>query len=381
MRLLILDANPIELIDRRIVNMAKIFVQHGWNAQVIGTTEKERAFSYQIQDGITASAVPPDQIDRNSYPFPWTSALEACSRNYPSQAVMACDLPALPVAQLFAKQWGAPLIYDAHEIYYEQGNQCGLEDKILMRYIEKRCLSHIDLFMTVSDPISFLFQAFHLMPEKPKVFFNAPDFIREPSEAEIRDARRHLGIPEGGCYLIFHGGMAQGRNLGLLMKAFSRLALENYYLVYLGYGDVEFFKSWAGKSGSNVRVFESVPQNSLPAFLCGAGALVIPYPASCLNNMFCWPNKLSDAIQLSVPIIANDALVSVKSLIHEFGIGAVVDMTSVDRLTATLSSALQKLRDVPRSQMDFTGARKLYGWETQVNKLEVWLHDLSLPGF
>ena len=381
MRLLILDANPIELIDRRIVNMAKIFTRQGWDVQIIGTTAREDGFTYQIQDGIVALAMPPSHIDHNSYPFPWTEALEEHARRYPSQAVMACDLPALPAARTVARHFDVPLIYDAHELYYEQGSQHSSEDKILMRYTEKKCLSDIDLFMTVSDPIAFLFQSFHLMLDTPKVFYNAPDFIEAPTEAEVRDARRFLGIPENGRYLLFHGGMLQGRNLGTLMKAFSRLNRKDVYLVYMGYGEVELFRSWAKKSGDNVFVFDSVPQDSLPAFLSGATALVIPYPASCLNNMFCWPNKLSDALQLSVPVIANHALITVKSLICEFGIGVAGDMSSAEKTAVLLETAVDHLQSESPAKRDFAGAQKIYGWETQVNNLIGWLHDLQLPGF
>ncbi len=321
------------------------------------------------------------RLPGNSYPLPFTDAFIEYGCSMKSTAIMACDLPALPAAHELAQRWGVPLIYDSHEYYVEQ-SAFGPRHRFIMEQHESRCLRQTDLFMTVSDRIAEDIQRKYHLADCPKVLYNASAFQQtdKGSEQSVRDL---LGIPTDALMLLHHGGLVATRNLERLMTRFAKVAPQDTYLVFIGYGDhkkaLARLAAQVGKGRILVR--DAVPQDDLPLWIRAADAVVIPYPATEKNNEFCMPNKLSDCIELGCPMIGNSNLLCVGDILQRYRLGVSGPMDSDDDMESTLQQGLQWLRDGRLQEADFASARAYYGPEAQREKLIGWLQELKLPGF
>ena len=93
------------------------------------------------------------------------------------------------------------------------------------------------------------------------------------------------------------------------------------------------------------------------------------------------PNKLFDCIELGVPFIANQSLLSIGDLVREYPIGYLGPMDTDDRMHQTLIEGLRFIDARPDLSKAFAEARARYGWPAQKGNLCRWCAELGLPGF
>jgi glycosyltransferase involved in cell wall biosynthesis len=451
LELLVLTHDLVEHLDRRIINEARLFIEHGWHVRIVLLTSDKTPHLCALDKGIlldpiplSACPAPHDPLfhgsrDSNAtaptlvgfeklkwkvaerlrphsrtfnlarsmyrrsrslsqrvkgespspasdwYPLPFNVAFVEHARKLRFDAILACDLPALPAARELAHERRVPLIYDSHELYVEQ-SVFSAKQKMVMEYHERWCAKKADLFFTVAPRIAQAFQQKYGLIEPPKVIYNSPSFRRPESSDSgppTGAIRARLGIPHGSPLLMYHGGFSSNRNLETLIKSFAKLDHPDAHLLLLGYGDErESFRRLAQRIGKNrILVQDAVAQDELPAWITEADAVVIPYPANEKNNEYALPNKLFDCIVLGVPVIANEVLVSIGDILRAHGVGIAGPMNNEAAIRQTLQSGLEWLKSDRRRQADFESARRLYCWDTQKELLRQWLTTLRLPGF
>ena len=446
MKLLIITHDDVESVDRRIVNEARVFVEHGWDVQVILITREQRPVRRELEPGIELNARPlwwfepphdpvyhgprrlidfrTDAVNRlryrlsryprvrfaarcvlrtfrffrrgakqliqaesepppevlESYPLPFTLGFLEQAADESFDAVMACDLLALPAARELANARGVPLIYDAHEYYVEQGTLSD-KQKDALAWHEAQCLPNAALSFTVSDMIAEEITARYELQRPMRVLYNAAGF---PPDAEAGDpaaVRRRLGISADDTVLLYHGGVIGNRNLARLVTAFRELAATATHLVILGDGNRTAMLERLSADCGQIHMQAAVPQEELPAWIRAADAVVIPYPATEKNNEYCMPNKFSDCVELNCPVVANSGLKMIGHMLTEYGLGISGPMDTDTDMTVTLRNALTWLKTVGPSQAEFESAQCHLGWETQRSKLRKWCAEIGLAGF
>ncbi|MFQ5731640.1 MAG: glycosyltransferase family 4 protein [Planctomycetaceae bacterium] len=446
MKLLIIAHDDVDLIDRRIINEARVFVERGWDVQINLITRAQRPVTRMHEPGIALNARPlwwfeppydpvyhgprrlfdfrTDAVNRmrfrlsrfprlrfaarcllrtfrffrrgaqrltqgdvepppeilESYPLPFTLGFLEQAKEESFDAVMACDLLALPAARELAGGRGVPLIYDAHEYYVEQGTLSQKQKETLVRH-ESRCLRDAVLSFTVSDMIAEEITQRYQLERPMRVLYNAAGFPADAESADPHAARETLGIPRNDAVLLYHGGIIGNRNLARLVTAFRELDAPSAHLVLLGDGNRTAMLQRLSAGCARIHRHPAVPQEELPAWIHAADAVVIPYPATEKNNEYCMPNKFSDCVELSCPVVANSGLKMIERMLSEYRMGVSGPMDSDDDMTATLGRALDWLRHGESRHADFASAQRRLGWKTQRGKLRTWLGDVGLPGF
>lgn len=318
---------------------------------------------------------------RLCYPMPFTLSFVKKAKGLRADAILACDLPALPAALQLAVAWEVPLIYDSHELYTEQ-NCFTAKQKQVLEHHEGQALRHAQLCFVVSPQISSAMQEKYQLPRAPEVLYNAPMFKYETNRIDTVSVRRELGLPDHQKYLLYHGGMVEGRNLERLVQSFLAIETRDVVLVMLGYGTAyDNFVRVAAAAPSRMRVHPAVPQDDLVRWVRGAEACVIPYLTLEKAYEYALPNKFFDCIELSTPIIANERLVCIKEIVQKHPIGWVGPMESDAQMQRTLANGLQWLQNKDGRDAAFRMARERYGWEAHRATFCRSLHDIGLPGF
>ncbi len=297
------------------------------------------------------------------YPLPYDDALCAAARHYPADVVMAHDLTALPAGHEMAQDWGVPLVYDAHELYYEQA-VFSQPQKALMAEIEGRLIRDCDVAFTVNASIAEeMGRRYGCAP--PNVLLNVTDppvgFDLKGSYTQIRD---HLNLPKDKRIVLFQGGMIKNRNLEALVDAMAFVQNPDVVLVMLGFGKLQAaLQARVAEKHLERRVFfiEAVPQSELIYWSASADVGIIPYPPIDLNTLYCTPNKLFEFIQAGLPIVANDSP-ELRRFVHETGFGVVGPMETAGDIAHLIDTVLAAPERLEEARVTLQENQARYSW-------------------
>lgn len=404
--MLILTHDPLERLDRRIALQARWLAESGWTVHLVLTKLEPSGPVFErglLCEGVEYGAIRRDRLDPyldsmwddmfldvpaeigESYPFPYTQSFVRYSWNTAADAVMASDLLALPAAVQVARWSAVPLLYDIHDILAVQ-ERFSPRAKIIMEHYERKGLEFANLVFTVSPGLADYFRNMYGLGRPPTVLYNSGG-LTPRSSTSSSFVQQRLGLPETARILIFHGQVTRGpRNLERLVRCFPRAAGPNDHLLLLGYGELNHFRRLAATASeapgaSRVHVREAVPQDELPEWLGCAAAGVIPYEADNPNFRAALPNKLFDYIDMRLPVIANQDLESVTTMVGEFGLGVCGPMDSDDRMISTLSHGLSSARRNRHDRVAILKARTKFGEQAQrsafLNEIKLLLGDTA----
>ncbi len=430
-KILILTNDPDDLIDRRILLQSRLWIQHGWEVTIVSMAIESKTFHeilpggekilrfafknlIEVEDdhfkllisrkkrirrllinpngrirnfkeiwagtktqkdhkpGLykTLVSILKNKLDDFWFPLPYTATMIEIGITRPSSVVMACDLPALPAATVLAKRWGAKLIYDAHEYYAEQ-TTLAPEQVESLEYWENYCMHKVDLAYTVSPLIADGLMEKYGLKEKPEVIYNAANFRKEKNLENGGRLRKAIGATSKTKIVLFHGAFGLHRNLENVMSAFARLNQPDTALVYLGYGDLDGYRSLARSlNRDNIFVLDAVPQAELQHWVSDADIGLIPYPAIDTNTRFCLSNKLFDLIEMGIPILANSHLICVSQVVSEYGLGASLPMENEEQIYQALKQVLKEPWNKEEFKKNFKPAQLEFRWNQQAEKLE-----------
>lgn len=279
---------------------------------------------------------------------------------------VAHDLPMLPVASRAAQRQGGVLVYDSHELFAEQGFYAW--EAQMWTNIESGYIGKCDAVITVNESIA---------QELEKRYGLSHVYVVRNAEKKAGAFRRKteyfhhtFSLPLSARILLYQGGVISNRNLQTLVKGMEYLRDRDIHLVLLGDGEskpeLERLAKVRGLADI-VHFHHAVPQDELLGYTAAADAGIIPYQATCLNNMYCTPNKLFEYIIANVPIIATE-LPEITRILEGYGIGLVGD-TSTPRNIANL---IEQLFDNEKAYEDYRDAVGLAS--DRIN----WEHEQSV---
>ncbi|MEP9397133.1 glycosyltransferase [Mesorhizobium sp. KR2-14] len=163
---------------------------------------------------------------------------------------IAHDLPTLPAAHKAAREAGARLIYDSHELYVEQ--ELSEFEKRSWSAIERRYIGDCDAVVTVNPSIASELARRHAL-ERIEVIYNAER--RRLASGRSRYFHEKYGLPESARVLLMQGGLANGRNIETLVGAMELVGNPDIHLVIMGEGPLRGrLDAMAARSRSAERV-------------------------------------------------------------------------------------------------------------------------------
>ena len=302
-------------------------------------------------------------------------------RNAPAErfdAIHCHDLKTLPAGSEIraASCRAAKLIYDSHELFPFQSASRAFQ-RYWMR-IERRHIAQADLVITVNESIASELARLYGVT-KPHVLYNSYG-AGGAWEAVAEEAfLRHFHAQGREPRILFQGGLAAGRNLANLVRAFGRLE-GRARLFLLGAGPKEAaLRRICGRARIGAVHFGPwVEQSRLLSFVAAAHLGVIPYLGDrILNNRYCTPNKLFEFIEAGVPVCGSD-LPELRRIIRGFGVGEVYPMRTPDQIAAALSDCLSRRESGKFTKEASGAARAELSWSKQAERFLRWYGQLGV---
>jgi glycosyltransferase involved in cell wall biosynthesis len=394
-------------IDRRIIQEALLLQNQGWRGTIIALSFDNND-AFEIIDGISihriglAHVVPDcptywryqnrmrliswwgrstDLLHRLNWivygfdrvikyrnfsafaPLPFDYAFYNAGKHYPSDLVEAHDLPALKIASQLSEKWGVPLIYDAHELYYEQNVFSKIQKK-MMHDLEQEYIHKCSAVFTVNESIA-LEMGQRYACKKPYVLVNAIDqpVGFNPVEKQNR-IREYFTIPKSSPVILYQGGLSFLRNLENLALSMKYIKNPDAVLIFMGDGPArEVLGKIVEKNHLSKRVFfkNAVPQAELLSWTISADIGVIPYPPVDLNSYLCTPNKLFEYMQAGLPMVAND-LPELRRFVKETGFGWTAQFTTPNKIARALDAALSDPEGLQKIRSNLLQQNGKYTW-------------------
>jgi glycosyltransferase involved in cell wall biosynthesis len=171
--------------------------------------------------------------------------------------------------------------------------------------------------------------------------------------------------------LLYQGGLSTGRQLEALVSAMALVQVTGVHLVILGDGPLQpALQKLAVAPGAQGRVHlhPAVPQSELLAWTAAADAGVIPYQPTCLNNLYCTPNKLFEFIAAGLPILASD-LPEIRAIVAGHGIGQLADLSSPSAIAAAIDRFFADRRQLAIWRDASQKARGILNWDEEGRKV------------
>jgi glycosyltransferase involved in cell wall biosynthesis len=318
------------------------------------------AFGQRLKSFIWRHLISPDRFMRR--------LMLPGALHYRSDVVVAHDLPILPTAAEAAMCHGAKLVYDSHEFYCEQGFEPRLQR--MWSAIERRFISACDAVITVNPSIARELMNRYELPQV-HVVQNA-ELAEGP--APVKGALLHevFGLDKAAIIVLFQGGVLAGRNLETLVDAVAFVKTPEVHLVFLGDGALtRKLSRRAGALGlaSRVHFHPAVAQRDLLRYTASADLGVIPYQATCLNNLYSTPNKLFEYVAAAVPMLATD-LPELRRLVADNDIGLMIDTSSPRLIADAIDSVVSARAYLERFRANLSAVRNRLNW-TEESKILV----------
>jgi len=283
----------------------------------------------------------------------------------------------IPIGLALGRRDGAPVVYDARDIYVEARNIARLPGpaRRLFATIERRWAQGASRVMTVNRAYAEE-MARRFETALPAIVLNcSPRPAAAEDGGEPRPARRFhaaLGLAESETVVLYHGGLSPERGIEQLIAALPLLP-DTAHLVLMGYGplaDRLIERTTDPALGGRLHVLPAVPPAELLSWVGAADVAAMPIQPTTLNHRLTTPNKLFEAMTAGVPVVAPD-LPGMASIVTETGCGVVCDPTD----PAAVAAAIRTILDAPDAERAgwrsraLAAARTTYHWEAQVEIL------------
>jgi glycogen(starch) synthase len=286
--------------------------------------------------------------------------------------VHANDLDTLWAGWQIKKKTGAKLVYDAHEIWTEQG--LNLPKALLNAYgwLECYLFRKIDMFVTVNDSIAQeLKRRYKVKNIETEIVYNSPLFVKSNFVPVKLDAE---------VKVLYQGRYSVDRGLEELVEA-AKYFSKNIKLYFRGTGSEETLlklKHLVEKMQLSDRVFfyEPVPMSDLIVAARTFDIGVVAYIPKNINNYFCLPNKIYEYMMAGLALAVSN-LPELRRVIKENNNGITFDPSNpkdIAKKINLLASDIVKLNQAKKNSL--IGA-KLNNWGQEEKKLKAIYEKLT----
>lgn len=262
--------------------------------------------------------------------------------------------------------WRRPVIYDAHELFFE-GNFKGNSRLVrlalkCLRPLEKVLAHRAVGVITVGDKVAEQL-AKNLSIDVPTVVRNAVDIrglVAEPA----------VDFGTAGCRTVVHsGGIVGDRHLPELVEALNYLP-EDVIVVLMGAGILQ--KSLLEQAqtqgvASRLKVIPPVYPEQVSPTLSQADLGAVLIASDDLNFLFSLPNKFFECVAAGLPIISSSNP-EIASLVERYDIGVICNPKDPPAIAQAILTAL-KPENLSRFQQNVEKARNEVTWEHEEKTL------------
>jgi glycosyltransferase involved in cell wall biosynthesis len=383
--------------DSRVEREARSLVGAGYEVEVValageGLAERETRDGYAIRrvpaEGPVArllrrmSETPLGPVARLAFRGAalfrmrtWARRAGDAGAERPAALLIGHDLDALPAAVRAKRSLGAPLIYDAHELFPDM-TAAGRPQYELRGWIrhEARVIRHADAVLAVT-PSRARVMAERFGIAVPRVIRNMPDTTG--SDQPASDLR--AGVPEASRVVFYSGNMQPARGLEQAITALADL--EGCVLVVMGSGDpgyVHQLRALAADVGVDDRIFfrEPVRPHEVVAVTASADVGVVLNRNVSLNNYLSLPNKVFEYVVAGLPVVTSDSP-DMAELVRHYEVGVTCDPEDPADVARAIRAVLA---DSERLRANARTAAPELTWERESEEFLAAVREVSARG-
>ena len=270
--------------------------------------------------------------------------------------VHANDPDTLVTGALLKAEYGARLVYDAHE-FGPDAYLMHPRPRWLFRSYERHMFNHVDGAVTVSTPIASEFN---------RHYGHIVGFHAVPNAAPIERPEKHIELPDiaeaaqGRMRFMFQGGIAPHRGIDQLIEEWKQVDDSKAVLFIRGpenahrKGLIEQARA-TGRLDKSIFFLPSIGEGDLIASARHADVGLITYRSHVENHKGASPNKLSQYMQAGAAILSVN-LPSIEPILDAAQCGEVYD----DTTDGALADKINRFAAAPDLVRQYGEAGKSY---------------------
>lgn len=249
------------------------------------------------------------------------------------------DLDTLLAGYLASRIKHTKLVYDTHEYFTELPELAHRpKAKAVWTRLEKLLFPRVDAVSTVNQSLAAIYQGKY--NKKVEVIRNLP-YRQSSNTSTPTEPKENI--------VIYQGNVNVSRGIDIMLHALTDLPEVEFWIV--GPGDLlESMKKMALSLGVSDRTkfWGQIPFQELVTITRQAKiGISIEQPIG-LNSTLCLPNKLSDYIQLGIPVIVSD-LPEIRRVVSHYQTGIILENNE----PSTLVNAIRSLLNNEKMYTDF----------------------------
>ncbi|MEK7142939.1 MAG: glycosyltransferase [Patescibacteria group bacterium] len=277
--------------------------------------------------------------------------------------VYANDLDTLLAGYCIKKKTGAKLVYDAHEIWTEQGLEIPKPFILFFKMIEQILIKRIDAFVTVNQSIiKEISRRYHYQFKVPAVvIYNCPLY----QKSRFRPSQKKIKI-------LYQGRYSPYRGLEQTIESFRWLDKKyNFYL--RGVGD-EMTRIRLQKLvqkfhlSSRVKFLPPVAPDQLVKEARFADIGVVSYLPVNINNRLCTPNKIFEYMMAGLVLACSD-LPELRKIVKKYQNGVLFNPDNPQSIAQALNLLAKDPRRLNQMKKNSLLAAQKINWQNEQKKL------------
>ena len=371
--------------DSRVKREAKTLSQAGYKVKILEfgdgpTPQRESLNGIEVSRiRILTKGLPKNAFFRGVkyLEYLWSACRQAVREG--ADVYHAHDLYPLVPAFLGARLRGAKVIYDAHELWTEQGGISNLVAKV-WRKVERFLLPRVDAVLTVNEALAEVLHVEYGARDKPVVVMNCQPHASPGRTWKLEEFLKNRGIQDKRI-VLYQGALKPGRGLSQLVHAFEFLK-DDIVLVLMGDGTLKQELSvLARQLGLDTRVWfhPLILPDVLLTYTASADLGVVICENTCRNNYLSLPNKLFEYLAAGIPIVMCD-FPELRKLLWKYEVGREFDPSSPRSIANAIRFCLADPARYERMRVNIQEALLEYNWENETAKLLEVYRSLGRQG-
>ena len=300
----------------------------------------------------------------------WAAAISDAMSGEPVDIWQSEGLITLPVALRLRSKRGGRVVYDSRDIHLQSARFALLPGRWqdLLQRRERAWAQAADAVVTVNKPYAEVLQ--ETLGREMTLVFNGPVPYTPPDPPEHR-FHQLLGLGPDAKIALMLGAVVANR--GTEQAAIAIGSLPDVHLVVIGEGIAKpaiVAQAAALPHADRIHFLPSSPPDEIADWTASADVSIMPVQPSTLNHRLNTPTRIFDAMGAGVPVVAAD-LPGMAEIVHETGIGVLVDPTSPPAIAAGIREILDASpeRQAAYREACLAAARGPYAWERGVERL------------
>ena len=270
-------------------------------------------------------------------------------------------LALLPLGWLMKLCFGAPLIYDAHELETETHSLKGIKKK-LAKVTESVFIKKADHVFVVSENIADWYEKNYAI-KRPTVVMNAPRLISVKKNNYFRE---HFHLRSDQKIALYQGALMPGRGVKELIAAFAARKDDAVVVIFMGYGSLEGQIINEANKSNNIYFHPAVSPNELLKYTGSADFGLCLIQNTCKSYYYCMPNKLFEYLMAGLPVLSSN-VIEMREFVEKNQVGFVSEDSRVGSINNAINEILAA--DLVKFQKNAKSASMKHSWEVQEKKM------------